>query len=40
VAEANCDLGQFIKDGSFEKWLEVNVSCWLIEINILLIKLI
>jgi hypothetical protein len=27
VAEANCDLGQFIKDGSFEKWLEVNVSC-------------
>jgi hypothetical protein len=26
VADANCDLGQFINDGNLNQWLEVNVS--------------
>lgn len=26
VAESNCDLGQFTKDGNFGLWLEANVS--------------
>lgn len=26
VADANCDLGQFIKDGNLNRWLEENVS--------------
>lgn len=26
VADKNCDLGQFIKDGNFARWLESNVS--------------
>jgi hypothetical protein len=26
ASETNCDLGQFVSDGNFDKWLEVNVS--------------
>lgn len=26
VADSNCDLAQFIKDGNFGRWLEENVS--------------
>ena len=26
VSGSNCDLGQFISDGNFDRWLEVNVS--------------
>lgn len=26
VADANCDLSQFVSDGNFNKWLEANVS--------------
>lgn len=27
VNDTNIDLGKFLRDGNFEKWLELHVSC-------------